>query len=97
MPDPLATCANSGDEETEGGETFTDCQSEGAPATNRGDMRSRGDRVSEIANSQRRHSMSGALPNGWHHMQDINLRNELILNISPLEDVPISIRNDFKR
>ena len=30
-------------------------------------------------------------------MQDINLRNELILNISPLEDVPISIRNDFKR
>jgi len=42
-------------------------------------------------------SVSKPLPNGWQHLQQVDLAQEFRVPVSPLEDVPWAIRDDYKR
>ena len=53
-------------------------------------------RVGSSTNNPAR-SLTTPLPNAWQHLENINLSQELRLPVSTLEDVPYSIRSEYKR
>jgi len=44
-----------------------------------------------------RNPLSSHLPNGWHHLDAVDLCTDMRLPINTLEEVPLAIRSHFKR
>lgn len=44
-----------------------------------------------------RRTFASTLPEAWAHLDRVDLSEELLVHVATMEDVPWSIRNDFRR